>query len=356
MQQLNLLGKTIDCLLNAYRSTIATPTADSATATTNSAISQQYLNRKNDSTKYVEPFANLLNRNIWRGFSDEQALITAATGPENIFSVFGGVVFRNITQDGTLPDNLTISLRFHQLKVPRTDKTQPSVTWNNDGNIYNQFYYYFGFLFLQDLLEDAYIKNRIYGDTIPSLPLVFAQNFPVPAHRDDLFAWGISRSLPLFMVLSWIYSVSRLAKNIVYEKELQLKEYLKIMGLHDVAHSFGWFTTYLVIMSASVILMTIVLCAGNVLSFSDPFLIFLYLELSAISSILLAFLFASFFTRAKIAAALSGMLYFGTYMPYAFISIREESVSATTKWGSSIFSTTAFGIAASYIARLEEVR
>ena len=59
--------------------------------------------------------------------------------------------------------------------------------------------------------------------------------------------------------------------------------------------------------------------------------------------------------EARIAAAVSGILYFGTYLPYVFIAIREETIGAGPQYVGSLLSTTAFGIAARYIAQLEEV-
>lgn len=128
-----------------------------------------------------------------------------------------------------------------------------------------------------------------------------------------------------------------------------------MMGLSEMVHWVGWFLTSLVTLTATVLLLTLILCGGKVFSFSDPTLIFLYLEMAAISSIMIGFLISAFFSKARIAAAVSGILYFGTYMPYVFIAIREETTSASTKWLASLFSPTAFGVAASYIARYEEV-
>ena len=323
---------------NATHNTFHGNSAEAAAATANANFS----------------LSQLINPNLWRGFPDEESMVREAMGTDNIYSVFGAVVFRGVDPvTGELPQNLTLSLRFHALKVPETLALEPEYTWDNDGDTSNQLYYYFGFVFLQDLLSRAYVNYRS-NSTVGS-PVVYAQTFPVPSFRDDLFAWGISRTLPLFMVMSWIYSVSRLTKNIVYEKEKRLKEYMKMMGLHERVHWLGWFITYACLMTVSVFLMTVVLCAGDVFAFSDPVLIFLYLELSAIASILVSFLFSTAFSHARIAAAVSGILYFGTYLPYVFIAIREETIGAGPQYVGSLLSTTAFGIAARYIAQLEEV-
>ena len=66
---------------------------------------------------------------------------------------------------------------------------------------------------------------------------------------------AISRSLPLFMVLSWIYTVSMLVKGIVYEKERRLKEVMKVMGLGNGVHWLAWFITAFILMMISVVLL-----------------------------------------------------------------------------------------------------
>lgn len=70
---------------------------------------------------------------------------------------------------------------------------------------------------------------------------------------------AISRSMPMFMVLSWIYSVSMIVKGIVYEKERRLKEVMKVMGLGNGVHWLAWFITAFIMMFISVIMLLFVL-------------------------------------------------------------------------------------------------
>jgi ABC-type Na+ efflux pump permease subunit len=70
---------------------------------------------------------------------------------------------------------------------------------------------------------------------------------------------AISRSLPLFMIISWIYAVSMLVKGIVYEKEQRLKEVMKTMGLSNAVHWCAWFISAIIVMLMSILLLLIVL-------------------------------------------------------------------------------------------------
>lgn len=56
----------------------------------------------------------------------------------------------------------------------------------------------------------------------------------------------MSRSMPLFMTLAWMYSVAIILKSVVYEKEARLKETMRIMGLNNGILWCSWFISCLV--------------------------------------------------------------------------------------------------------------
>jgi ATP-binding cassette subfamily A (ABC1) protein 1 len=77
-------------------------------------------------------------------------------------------------------------------------------------------YHSYTFIYLQNALERAIIsahtgRNISYG--------IQTQQMPYPCWVNDKFVNSISRLLPLFMVLSWIFTVSMNVKDIVHEKE-----------------------------------------------------------------------------------------------------------------------------------------
>ena len=77
------------------------------------------------------------------------------------------------------------------------------------------------------------------------------QQFPYPCSVDDRFILAISRTFPLFMTLSWIYSSAMIIKSIVYEKERRLKETMRVMGLGNLVHWVSWFIDSFVVMMFS---------------------------------------------------------------------------------------------------------
>ena len=97
---------------------------------------------------------------------------------------------------------------------------------------------------------------------------------------------------------------------------------------------------------------------GGILQYSNVTIIWLFLTLVAITTTAFCFLLSVFFSKAKLAAACGGIVYFLTYMPYVFISIREGgahiNISAAWKMFASLLSTTAFGLGARYFALFEQ--
>ena len=69
----------------------------------------------------------------------------------------------------------------------------------------------------------------------------------------------MSRSMPLFMTLAWMFSVAIILKSVVYEKEARLKETMRIMGLNNGILWCSWFISSLVPLLISAGLLVLVL-------------------------------------------------------------------------------------------------
>ena len=176
--------------------------------------------------------------------------------------------------------------------------------------------------------------------------------FPINSYRKDDFAAGIGRIIPLSMVLSWIYFVMMIVRELVHEKETRVKEYMKIMGLSNLSHWTAWFITHFVMMTVSVLLLCLVLFQGGIIIASDKFLVFVLLEVYGVSTICLAFLISVFFSKARLASVCGGLIYFTAYLPYIWVNLNMESMLRAEKIMSSTLSTAAFGIAMDYVASI----
>lgn len=206
---------------------------------------------------------------------------------------------------------------------------------------------------LQDLISRAIVDVETGGPIDP--PSAYLRAFPTPGFQKDRFQWGISQSMPLFMVLAWIYTVSIIVKSIVYEKEHRLKEFMRMMGLDNWIHWMSWFITSFISMTLTSLLLTFVLIGGKIVTFTNPLIVFLMLETFTLATIMLSFAISVFFSKARLAAASAGIIYFLTYLPYVFFAINEENMNLGQKVMTSFSSTAAFGIASLYMGRFESM-
>ncbi|ESP01294.1 hypothetical protein LOTGIDRAFT_212836 [Lottia gigantea] len=212
-------------------------------------------------------------------------------------------------------------------------------------------YVMFGFAFIQDMVDHAIIQVQT-GE--PSRIGVVLQQFPYPCYINDKFTRTISRTIPLFMVISWIYTVAMLVKGIVYEKEERLKEVMKIMGLSNGVHWLAWFINAFIMMFITVVILVLILKYGGILEYSDPTVILVFLLAFTFSTIMLCFFISTLFSKANLSAVCGAFIYFMLYLPYTFITRWEEIMTTSQKAALSLANCVPLGFGCSYISRYEE--
>ncbi|XP_065646706.1 phospholipid-transporting ATPase ABCA1 isoform X2 [Hydra vulgaris] len=270
--------------------------------------------------------------------------------------ILSAIVFDNINPDGSLPKHVVYRIRMNSLTLPSTQKIRTPY-WVPGPQSSQSSYFHYGFAWLQDQLERAIIEVQTNQSVVA--PGLYVEEIPYPCYLDDNFMFVLQYIMPLCVVVSFIYTVAILTQSIVYEKEHRLKEVMKMMGLSNTVHWTAWFITSVTIMMCIVILMTVVLKFGGILKYSNTAIVFLFLTLAALATTNFCFLMSIFFSKAKIAAACGGIIYFVTYMPYVFISVQEggshpQKIDAGYKSLASLFSTTALGLGSRYFALFEQ--
>nr|CAD7196497.1 unnamed protein product [Timema douglasi] len=95
--------------------------------------------------------------------------------------------------------------------------------------------------------------------------------------------------------------------------------------------------------------------SGKVLENSEPSVVFVFLFMYCVATICKSFLISVFFSRANLAAAAGGIVFFIMYLPYPFMVIWEEHISSNPKVLASLLSNVAFGFGCSYFAHYEEM-
>ncbi|XP_072520888.1 ATP-binding cassette sub-family A member 2 isoform X2 [Salminus brasiliensis] len=300
-------------------------------------------------------FMSKVSVDIFKGFPDEESIVnyTLNQAYHDNVSVFASVIFQT-NKDGSLPPHVQYKIRQNSSFTEKTNEIRRAY-WRPGPNTGGKFYFLYGFVWIQDMMERAIINTFVGHDVVE--PGNYVQMFPYPCYTRDDFLFVIEHMMPLCMVISWVYSVAMMIQHIVAEKEHRLKEVMKMMGLNNAVHWVAWFITGFVQLSISVTALTAILKYGKVLLHSDPFIIWLFLTIYAIATIMFCFLVSVIYSKAKLASACGGIIYFLSYVPYMYVAIREEvahdKITAFEKCIASLMSTTAFGLGSKYFALYE---
>ncbi|NWR89634.1 ABCA1 protein, partial [Furnarius figulus] len=268
----------------------------------------------------------------------------------------------------TLPPHVRYKIRMDIDDVTRTNKIKDRF-WD-PGPAADPFsdlrYVWGGFVYVQDLVEQAVV--RVQTRAAPRTG-VYVQQMPYPCYVDDVFLRVLNRSLPLFMTLAWIYSVAMIIKGVVHEKEMRLKETMKTMGLSSGMLWLSWFLSSFIPFLLSSALLVLILKAvwralqdptclhpqlGNILPYSDPAVIFLFLGTFSVATISQCFLISTFFPRANLASACGGIIYFSLYLPYVLCVAWRDYITFPLRVLVSLLSPVAFGFGCDYFSLYEE--
>ncbi|XP_066124805.1 retinal-specific phospholipid-transporting ATPase ABCA4 isoform X4 [Saccopteryx bilineata] len=299
-------------------------------------------------------YLECLTLDKFESYDDEIQLTQRALSllEENRF--WAGVVFPDMYPwTSILPPHVKYKIRMDIDVVEKTNKIKDRY-WDSGpraDSVEDLRYIWGGFAYLQDMIEQGITRSQA-GAEVPVG--IYLQQMPYPCFVDDSFMIILNRCFPVFMVLAWIYSVSMTVKSIVLEKELRLKETLKNQGVSNTVIWCTWFLDSFSIMAISIFLLTIFIMHGRILHYSNPFILFLFLLAFSTATITQCFLLSTFFSRASLAAACSGVVYFTLYLPHVLCFAWQDRMTAGLKMAVSLLSPVAFGFGTEYLARFEE--
>ena len=294
--------------------------------------------------------------NKFIGYPSEEAAVNAGKDLIKQEVFWAAVIFKNpeqvVNNVSSLPEIVSYKIRMNSSLTHDTTYTQDKIYRYGPSNCLGcNAYFIYGFIYIQDMIEKAIIEMKTQQEQIFGL---VGQMMPYPCHIIDKFVTAISRSMPLFMVLAWIYTVSMMVKDIVYEKERRLKEFMRVMGLSNGIHWLSWFITSFVVMFFIIIILCIVLKYGKITTFSDITCLIVFFTCFTIATITQCFLISIFFNRANLAAVVAGILYFLLYLPYTVLVNYEEVIMPWQKFLASLSSTVAFSYGCELLAAFEQ--
>ncbi|KAM7418256.1 hypothetical protein PAMA_017758 [Pampus argenteus] len=302
----------------------------------------------------ISRFMECVNLDKLEPVSSEERLVNQSMMLLEDRKFWAGIVFPDVEANATeLPEKLNYKIRMDIDNVERTNKIKDAY-WD-PGPRADPFedmrYIWGGFSYLQDVVEQGIVRAMTGTKEKTG---VYIQQMPYPCYVDDIFLRVMSRSMPLFMTLAWMYSVAIILKSVVYEKEARLKETMRIMGLDNGILWFSWFISSLIPLLISAALLVLLLKMGNLLPYSDPGVVFLFLGSFAVVTIMQCFLLSTAFARANLAAACGGIIYFTLYLPYVLCVAWQDYIGFGAKVFASLLSPVAFGFGCEYFALFEE--
>ncbi|XP_037903715.1 ATP-binding cassette sub-family A member 3-like isoform X5 [Hermetia illucens] len=224
--------------------------------------------------------------------------------------------FPNIEADSKVGWNTASLFREKTLPGPIDGEMLPQV-----GGRFS--YLTFGLTSIQYAISNSYIKltaKEVGTKTDAILPDIKMQRFPYPPYVSDATLVILNILLALIFLLCFVYPVSQTTKHVTGEKEKQLTETMKIMGLRTAHHWTSWFTTTFVLRLIVIVIIVILIKSPicnetGVLPASSGVVLFLFLLCYSASMITFSFLISAFFNKSSVASSVASAVWFLFYIP-----------------------------------------
>ncbi|ERE85388.1 ATP-binding cassette sub-family A member 12-like protein [Cricetulus griseus] len=277
--------------------------------------------------------------------------------------LFGSVIFKlpsnrsshrgYDSENVSLPPIVKYTIRM-SLKTAQTTRSIRTKIWApgpHNSPSHNQIYSR-AFIYLQDSIERAIIELQTGRNS--QEVAVQVQAVPYPCFMKDNFLTSVSYSLPIVLMVAWVVFIAAFVKKLVYEKDLRLHEYMKMMGVNSCSHFFAWLIESVGFLLVTIAILIIILKFGNILPKTNGFILFLYFSDYSFSVIAMSYLISVFFNNTNIAALIGSLIYVIAFFPFIVLVTVEDELSYVIKVFMSLLSPTAFSYASQYIARYEE--
>ncbi|XP_046856240.1 phospholipid-transporting ATPase ABCA3-like [Xenia sp. Carnegie-2017] len=162
------------------------------------------------------------------------------------------------------------------------------------------------------------------------------EKFPFPNYFKAPLSSYIQFIIPVVIEIAFFYTALVTVHNIVYEKEQQLKETLKIIGVNNWLHWVAWFIQSFLICLVAVVIMTLLFTIkfnsdGSVIDKTAPTIFFIYLLLYITSGIMFCFFVSVFFSKASSAAKVVGVILSISFLLFFFIMQYYDKMTFTLK-------------------------
>lgn len=276
---------------------------------------------------------------------------------------FVGVQFdERYAELSSLPKKLNYTLRFPgelraQFGITHTWRTNSRFSSRPDGGARfftyddggpSPGYFREGFLSIQHFIFKSFVASvKVLEQEVPD---VIVQRFPYPPFLDDNFPSSLTTFLPISVMLAFIYPCISIVKSIIFEKEKQIKEAMKIMGMSNWILWCSWFVKCLIFIIISISLVVLFLKVPwystpdvSVLTHSDWGVIWLFFFIYGIAIITFSFMLSTLFSKANSGGAVAAIIWFLAFAPFAVMDQDYASLSVSDKLAASLLLNTAIG-------------
>ncbi|XP_028935962.1 ATP-binding cassette sub-family A member 5 isoform X1 [Ornithorhynchus anatinus] len=255
---------------------------------------------------------------------------------------FIGVVFK---------DSMSYELRFFPDLIPVTSIYMDSRAGCSK-SCEAAIYWHSGFTILQASIDAAIIQLKTNHSVWDELELTKAVIMGESAVVEiDNFPRGV---ILIYLVIAFSPFGYYLAIHIVAEKEKKLKEFLRIMGLHDTAFWLSWVLLYTSLIFIMSLLMAVIATASSLFPQSSCFVIFLLFFLYGLSSVFFALMLTPLFKKSKHV----GIVEFLATVALGFVGlliVLMEDFPKSLVWLLSPFCQCTFLIGIAQVMHLEDL-
>lgn len=213
-------------------------------------------------------------------------------------------------------------------------------------------YWSSGFTVLQASIDAAIIQLKtnvsVWKELESTKAVIMGETAVVEI---DTFPRGV---ILIYLVIAFSPFGYFLAIHIVAEKEKKLKEFLKIMGLHDTAFWLSWVLLYASLIFLMSILMAVIATTSALFPQSSCVVIFLLFFLYGLSSVFFALMLTPLFKKSKHV----GIVEFLVTVAFGFVGlliVLMESFPKSLVWLLSPFCQCTFLIGIAQVMHLEDV-
>uniref|UniRef100_T1JGM6 ABC transporter domain-containing protein n=1 Tax=Strigamia maritima TaxID=126957 RepID=T1JGM6_STRMM len=276
--------------------------------------------------------------------------------------IFGAVVFEGLNERGDIFDNkLKYKIRLDsywftdEMEVIQVFKGPPH------GNVYtNQI----TFICLQHAIAIRAIEKKSNESNLFANYKISTVQFPFPPYyMDQEFSTVLKILLPLYITLSFIFTAPITVRRIVREKEIGIKELMKLMGIPAWIQWFGWFVSSIIIMALSAVIIVVFLCVSSnngandsiaVLENSAPEIVYILFLFYITSAICFCFFISSLFNKPTLAAGVTVLVWILSFcVPYYSIFEKYRTLRLSYKLSLGLLPNMAIAWALSIIAEFE---